>query len=147
LCASTQIINQQDYLNKFDIEKDGSIHEQSWAKNNINKFSKCMEFFINQCTICQEVWPPNSKPRSPDCYICFRCSRDTKSPRKISIENSMIPSPVPTELQNLTQVEEMLITRALSIMRVYIKPVGQRGYSGHCVNVPQNVKELATSLP
>jgi hypothetical protein len=40
LCVSTQIINQQDYLNKFDIEKDGSIHEQSWAKNNINKFYK-----------------------------------------------------------------------------------------------------------
>ncbi|CAB3983453.1 ATP-dependent DNA helicase PIF1 [Paramuricea clavata] len=76
LCASTQIINQQDYLNKFDIEKD-----------------------------------------------------------------------VPTELQNLTQVEEMLIARALPIMRVYIKLGGQRGYSGHCVNLPQNVKELATSLP
>ncbi|CAB4043659.1 Hypothetical predicted protein, partial [Paramuricea clavata] len=59
----------------------------------------------------------------------------------------MIPSPVPTELQNLTQVEEVLIARALPIMRVYIKPGRQRGYSGHCVNLPQNVKELATSLP
>ncbi|CAB4008426.1 ATP-dependent DNA helicase PIF1, partial [Paramuricea clavata] len=147
LCASTQILNQQDYLNKFDIEKDGSIHEQSWAKNNINKFSKSIEFFINQCTICQEAWPLNSKPRSPDCYICSRCARDTKSPRKFSHENAMIPSPVPTELQNLTQVEEMLIARALPIMRVYIKPGGQRGYSGHCVNLPQNVKELASSLP
>ena len=147
MCASTQNINQQDYLNKFDIEKNGSIHEQSWAKNNINKFSKSIEFFISQCTICQEAWPMNSKPRSPDCYICSRCARDTKSPRKFSLENSMIPSPVPTELQTLTQVEEMLIARALPIMRVYIKPGGQRGYSGHCVNLPQNVKELATSLP
>ena len=34
----------------------------------------------------------------------------------------MIPSPVPHELQNLTQIEEMLIARALPIMRVYIKP-------------------------
>ena len=59
----------------------------------------------------------------------------------------MTPSPVPHELPNLTQVEEMLIARALPIMRVYIKPGGQRGYSGHCVNLPQNVKELATSLP
>ena len=32
-------------------------------------------------------------------------------------------------------------------MRVYIKPEGQRGYSGHCINLPQNVKELASSLP
>jgi hypothetical protein len=59
----------------------------------------------------------------------------------------MIPSCVPNELKDLTQVEEMLIARALPIMRVYIKPGGQRGYSGHCINLPQNVTELATSLP
>ena len=33
------------------------------------------------------------------------------------------------------------------IMRVYIKPGGQRGCSGHCINLPQNVTELATSFP
>ena len=59
----------------------------------------------------------------------------------------MIPSCVPNVLQNLTQIGEMLIARALPIMRVYIKPGGQRGYSGHCINLPQNVTELTTSLP
>ena len=59
----------------------------------------------------------------------------------------MIPSPVPTQLQNLTQVEEMLIAHALPIMRVYIRACGQQGYSGHCFNLPQNVQELAKSLP
>ena len=59
----------------------------------------------------------------------------------------MIPSSVPNELQNLTQIEEMLIAHALPIMRVYIKHGGQQGYSGHCINLPQNVTELATSLP
>ena len=59
----------------------------------------------------------------------------------------MIPSSVPNELQSLTQIEGMLIARALPIMRVYIKPGGQRGYSGHCINLLQNVTELATSLP
>ena len=59
----------------------------------------------------------------------------------------MLPSCVPHELQNLTQVEEMLTARALPIMRVYIKPGGQRGYSEHCINLPQNVTELATTLP
>ena len=59
----------------------------------------------------------------------------------------MIPSLVPSQLACLTQVEEMLIARALPIMRVYIKPGGQRGYSGHCINLPQNVGELAHSLP
>ena len=51
------------------------------------------------------------------------------------------------QLQGLTQIEEMLIARALPIMRVYIKPGGQRGYSGHCINLPLNVRELASLLP
>ena len=59
----------------------------------------------------------------------------------------MIPSSVPSELQNLTQIEEILIARALPIMRIYIKLGGQRGFSGHCINLPQNVTEFATSLP
>ena len=54
---------------------------------------------------------------------------------------------VPPQLQGLTQTEEMLIARALPIMRVYIKPGGQGGYSGHCINLPQDIKELASSLP
>lgn len=39
----------------------------------------------------------------------------------------MIPSAVSTQLSGLTQVEEMLIAKALPIMHIYIKPGGQRG--------------------
>ena len=138
-------INQQHYLNMFDNTNNGVIEEQCWAKTNINKFHKSVKYIVSQCTVCQEAWPLKSKPRTP--YVCSRCCRDKKSPKKFSSENSMIPSKVPHELQNLTQTEEMLIARALPIMRVYIKPGGQRGYSGHCINLPQNVTELATSLP
>jgi hypothetical protein len=129
----------------FDNTDNGGIEERCWAKANINKFNKSVQYIVSQCTVCQEAWPLKSKPRTP--YTCSRCSRDKKSPEKFSCENSMIPSPVPNELQSLTQIEEMLIARALPIMRVYIKPGGQRGYSGHCINLPQNVTELATSLP
>ena len=59
----------------------------------------------------------------------------------------MIPSPVPLVLEHLTQVEEMLIARALPITHVYLKPGGQRGYSSHCIHLPQNISELAKSLP
>ena len=59
----------------------------------------------------------------------------------------MIPSAQPAELAELTQVEEMLISHALPILRVYVKPGGQRAYSGHCINLPQDVKELADYLP
>ena len=130
-------LSQTDYLNLFDITQNGGIEEQCWAKTNISKFNKSMQYTVIQCTVCQEAWPLKSKPQSP--YVCSRCSRDKKSPQKFSHG--------PLELQNLTQIEEMLIARALPIMRVYIKPGGQRGYSGHCINLPQNVTELAISLP
>ena len=59
----------------------------------------------------------------------------------------MVPTAVPMELQNLTQIEEMLIARALPIMSVFIKPGGQRAYSGHCINFPQDIRQLASTLP
>ena len=89
-----------------------------------------MKYVVSQCTVCFEAWLLKSKPKAS--YLCSR---------------SLIPSSVPLELKDLTQIEEMLIARTLLIMRVYIKPGGQRGYSGHCINLPQNVTELATSLP
>ena len=58
----------------------------------------------------------------------------------------MIPSPIPSKLKGVTQIEEMLIACAVSSMRVYIKPGGQRGYYGHCVNLPQHVDDLVSSL-
>ena len=50
----------------------------------------------------------------------------------------MIPSPVPKELQNLTQFEEMLIATAFPVMHVYTKPRGgQKAYKGHVITLPQ----------
>ena len=60
----------------------------------------------------------------------------------------MIPSPVPVQLQNLTQFEEMLIARAFPIIHVYTKPKGeQRAYKGHVITLPQDVQQLADVLP
>ena len=60
----------------------------------------------------------------------------------------MIPSVVPPELQNLTQCEEMLISRALPIMSVYTKPGGGYfGYKGHVITLPHNVQYIASTLP
>lgn len=87
------------------------------------------------------------KVRSKTTYICHRCSSDKKVPKKFSAGNQMIPSSIPNELQDLTQIEEMLIARVLPIMNVYAKPGGQRGFSGHCINLQQQVSELAQSLP
>ena len=51
------------------------------------------------------------------------------------------------QLQDLTQVEEMLISAVLPIMSIYCLPHGQYSYSGHVINLPQDVASFATSLP
>jgi flagellar biosynthesis GTPase FlhF len=105
----TATMSQENYLKEFDTNKNGSIQEQSWAKANITNFYKSIQLYISQCKICHEAWPLKSKTRLPSDYVCLRCSRDKKSPQKFSVENSMIPSPIPQQLQGLTQVEEMLL--------------------------------------
>ena len=67
--------------------------------------------------------------------------------RQFSKDNLMIPSDVPSELEGLSQIGKMLISRALPVITVHIKPGGQCGYLGHCLNLPQNVIKLANSLP
>ena len=49
--------------------------------------------------------------------------------------------------QGLTQVEEMLISAVLPIMSLYKLPHGQYVYSGHVINLPQDVAAFANSLP
>ena len=120
-----------------------SIH----AEENTAKFHKSIQFAIYHCVICQEAWPLNAKSKPSSNYTCGRCSRDKKVPQKFSAQNFIIPSSVPAELQNLTQIEEMLLARALPIMKVFTNVGGQRGSSGHCINLPQKVEELAQSLP
>jgi len=41
----------------------------------------------------------------------------------------------------------MLIARAFPVISVYTKPGGQRAYKVHCINFPQDIQELADTLP
>ena len=114
---------------------------------NLKLFHDSLQYTIVQCSECFEAWPIKYKPKSGANYVCHRCKIDKNIPKKFSAQNNMIPSSLPNELLGLAQIEEMLIARALPIMRVYVKPGGQRGYIGHCINLPQKVSELANSLP
>ena len=104
---------------------------------------------------------------------CVRCYRDSHIPKLYSSANNMHPGLVPPELQvsvllfytcilqscyvssctvitspqGLTQAEEMLISAVMPIMTLYRLPQGQYGYSGHVINLPQDVISFARSLP
>ena len=117
-------MNQKNDLNQFDIVKNGLFMGKIGQMQTLLNFMLLLtQYVITQCRRCQDAWPLKSKPRSPN--VCSRWSTDKKSPKTFSCENSMVPSLVLHELQNLTQIEEMLIACALPIMRVYFKPGGQ----------------------
>ena len=58
----------------------------------------------------------------------------------------MDPGDVPSCLQNMTQIEQLLIARACPIMTVHHKHGGQLGYSGHVLNLPQNIHKLPVKV-
>lgn len=60
-----------------------------------------------------EQWPVLQLP--------YTCQRDKNIPKIFSTENVMNPREVPSCLEGMTQVEEMLIARACPIMTVYRK--------------------------
>ena len=67
-------------------------------------------------------------------HTCKRCKLDKKTPKKFSQANSMVPGVVTMQLRNLTQCEEMLISRVFPVMSVYTRPgAGYYSYKGHVI--------------
>ena len=138
--------NEIDFDNKTTCSEE--LHQQESSRENMEKFYKLLKFQIYQCCVCHEAWPLKAKPKNTVSYTCSCCLHNKNIPKKFSTENSMISSPVPKELQGLTQFEEMLTARAFPVMHVYSKPrVGQRAYKGHVITLPQDVQQLADILP
>ena len=99
--------------------------------------------------MCHEAWPLKTKPKKILSVTLVLVVCLTRIFQKIfSTENSMIPSPVPKELQGLTRFEEMLIARAFPVMHVYTKPRGgQRAYKGHVQQLADILPRCAKDLP
>ena len=122
------------------------IFGQKSVVNKISAFhTKMSQCTFNICSTCSEsVLLLASRTSQSE---CSRCSRDEKSPKLYSVDNNMHPGDVPPELQGLTQVEEMLISAVMPMMSLYHLPYGQYGYSGHVINLPQDVSTFTSTLP
>ena len=141
-------VSKNEYLHEGGWQNvDNPLHELEFVQNEMHSFHLDQEHLEHrQCTMCKEAWPTRQNLAS-EVYICYRCKRDKKSPKKFSAENDMDPGIVPEQLRGLTQVEEMLISRVCPIMRVYRKHGGQRGYKGHVLNLPQDIQSFLSRLP
>ena len=90
--------------------------------------------------------------------LCGRCASNlsrNKLPR-LAIANFNVLGSVPTQMKEMTMVEEMLVARCrgkqcivkLQDHRTDVSlPSSQRGFKGHVINYPQQVEELSNVLP
>ena len=115
-----------------------------------------------KCSICFEQFPSIS---INDIGSCKRCNNDKHIPKLFSAANNMDPGIVPPELvvsneccisacftnfiyfKGLSEVEQMLISSVIPLMFIYRLPHGQYGYSGHVINLPQDIPLFVNSLP
>jgi hypothetical protein len=68
---------------------DNPLHELEFVQNEMHSFHLDQERLEHrQCTMCKEAWPTRQNLAS-EVYICYRCKRDKKSPKKFSAENDM----------------------------------------------------------
>ena len=151
-CLRHQFQRYQPLLHQSAIQEKMRKFHCHLASLETPKCSTCLEMFPGMHIVSGSV-------------ECVRCSKDHNTPKRFSVANNMDPGSVPSQLQvrfkiivskcsyycciiqNLTQVEEMLISAVMPVMTLYRLRQGQYGYSGHVVNLPQDITSFASILP
>ena len=121
-----------------------TLYTKSALKSIHTFHAKMTTCAYSECVTCNESFPSMNASQRTE---CTRCSRDKREPKLCSTGNGMDPGLVPLKLQGLTQVEEMLISSVMPIMSLYHLPHGQYGYSGHIINLPQDIATFTNTLP
>ena len=108
------------------------------------------------CLFCKNRWfeiKQAPKGFEGECNKCYaqRTNKDGPKCHQFTEENDMDPVPndkeYPFHLPDLWETEKQLIARAHVIMRCYIMKKGNNAYKGQCLNIEQDVQQLATKLP
>ena len=100
---------------------------------------------LHVCSICNECYPGIATKKFHGAYICSHCILERKGHR-FSLENNMDLGIQPHVLAVLTQVEEMLISRANPILQVTHARGGQYKYFVHTIFFPKDISNISKSL-
>ncbi|CAG8816966.1 1521_t:CDS:2, partial [Cetraspora pellucida] len=145
-----QNTDQQDELSKTESSVTTRVEPLS-ATVLCNIDRDMLRNFRNKMDKLKHTLCPTCNKRFPSIVLvmreCRRCYSEKTLPKRFSADNNMDPGEVPEELQNLTDIEEMLIAQVFPVMSVYKLRGGQYGYRGNVINFPQNVQEFITRLP
>ena len=110
----------------------------------VKKFEKeQMSYEFATCTICKETRIGLQLSNGE----CKKCRCDKENIKMFSEENCMDPGNVPTELQDMTVVEQQLICRISPAIQLHMLKHGGLASKGHCVTFPQEICEPAKIFP
>lgn len=139
-----QQTTKEIFLKQFDYKKHGLLDQQEWAKIEALKFHENVrEFKPYFCEKCQELWPTKNN----------KCDTCCSFKKKFTSENDMdpclqdLPDDIKIVFDELTMVEEMLISPIIPIMSVYRLSGGQLISRGCVVNFKQDISEIVRELP
>ena len=103
-----------------------------------------MSYTISHCSTCHErriQMDMNAE------NTCKRCIQDKNEIKMFSADNNMDPKTPPPQLQNLTLIEQQLISRLAPVINIHMLKHGGIAANGHCVTFPQDVNEPSQILP
>lgn len=122
---------KRDRYRAFELDGEGPSDVDLF---NFDTYMSTLVWFC--CSICKkkQMVPAHAKKPCKNCKL-------------FSDENDMDPGDVPEVLQGLSFVEQQLIAMIHPVVSLYKIMNVQYKYTGNIINFPQNVQEVATSLP
>eukprot|EP00475_Leptophrys_vorax_P027414 TRINITY_DN390_c0_g1_i3.p1 TRINITY_DN390_c0_g1~~TRINITY_DN390_c0_g1_i3.p1 ORF type:complete len:1263 (+),score=286.93 TRINITY_DN390_c0_g1_i3:1057-4845(+) len=132
-------------------QKEAARHSMTDSEIFRNVFNSHMASFkMKTCEICLKTWPTRGPisccKKEPHLFSpmndMYPFVGSDKTPLRDS-EGRLIQEPL---FQDVSCVEEMLVARALPIMRVYMFH-GSVKFQGNVINIPQDLQKFVSSLP
>ena len=136
---------QQNRVTKLQQDQVTELYQNPSSKYFTDILSKSDRFQLQKfhdkmdelkysfCPVCNKSFP-SIVILNEEC--CHHCYNEKEYPKKFSAENNIDPGNVPEELQELSEIEEMLITRVFPVISVYRLREGQYGYCENVINFP-----------
>ncbi len=95
------------------------------------------------CTECNEMCPTNID----SCQICKKYNKKFTAYNTMQLSFDEVPLYIKKHFEQLTMIEEMLISPILAVMSIFRLPGGQLLSRGYVANFSQDLTPLLQSLP
>ena len=130
---------EDQFLNQFS----SSYSENLEFARIFEDKQKSLDF--KYCEVCSKICFQLS---DSTCESCLKFTQQNiQNVNPFSAMNNMEPGMVPPELDGLTLIEQILISRVKVCMTVFRLHGGQYGYNGQVINFNQDVSEMTKRLP